>query len=52
MDSVFKYTLIGVMFSGLLEIYFGLDKNIFQICVINFCLGYYFDTKKTASVLR
>ena len=52
MDSVFKYTLIGVMFSGLLEIYFGLDKNIFQICVINFCLGYYFGTKKTASVLR
>ena len=52
MDSVFKYTLIGVMFSGLLEIYFGLDKNILQICVISFCLGYYFGTKKTASVLR
>ena len=52
MDLVFKYLLIGVLFFGLVEIYFGLDKNKFQIYVISFCLGYYFGKKKSASALR
>ena len=46
MDLVFKNELIGVLFLGLVEIYFGLDKNIFQICVISFCLRYYFGKKR------
>ena len=46
MDLVFKNILIGVLFFGLVEIYFGLDKNKFQICAISFCLGYYFGKKR------
>ena len=46
MGLVFKYLLIGILFFGLVEIYFGLDKNKFQICVISFCIGYYFSKKR------
>ena len=52
MDLVFKNKLIGILFFVLVEIYFGLDKSKFQVCVISFCLGYYFVKKKTASALR
>ena len=45
MDLVFKNKLIGILFFVLLKIYFGLDRNKFQICVISFCLGYYFVKK-------
>ena len=51
MDLVFKNILIGVLVFGLVEIYFGLDKNKFQTCVISFCLGTTWQ-KKTASALR
>ena len=46
MDLLFKNILIGVLFFGLVEIYFGLDKNKFQICLIRFCLEYYFGKKR------
>ena len=46
MDLVFKNKLIGVLFFVLVKSYFGLDKNKFQICVISFCLEYYFVKKK------
>ena len=46
MDLVFKNILIGVLFFGLVEIYFGLDKDKFQICVTSFCLEYYFGKKR------
>ena len=46
MDLVFKNILIGVLFFVLVEIYFGLDKNKFQIWVINFCFGHYFGKKR------
>ena len=46
MDLVFKNILIGVLFFVLVEIYFGLYKNKFQICVINFCFVYYFGKKR------
>ena len=52
MDLVFKNKLIGVLFFVPLKIYFGLDRNKFQICVISFCLGYYFVKKNTASALH
>ena len=51
MDLVFKKILIVVLFFGLVEIYFGLDKNKFQTCVISFCLGTTWQ-KKTPSALR
>ena len=46
-DLVFKNILIGVLFFGLIEVYSGLDKNKFQICVISFCLGHYFGKKRS-----
>ena len=52
MDLVFKNKLIGVLFFVLVKIYFGLDKNKFQICVISFCLEYYFVKKNTTSALH
>ena len=42
----FQNILIGVLFVVLVEVYFGLDKNKFQICVISFYLGYYFGKKR------
>ena len=46
MDLVFKNKLIGILFFVLVEIYFGLNKSKFQVCVISFCLGYYFVKKR------
>ena len=50
MDLVSKNILIGGLFIGLVEIYFRLDKNKFQICVISFCLGYYFGKKRPSQL--